>query len=116
MSAPDIEAVLTAYRNAAGWRDTAQLLADDALYAICVYVLEGRLSVRAAARATGMSKTSMARVVERVREHKPLAELTPLMRPEMYNALHLSVWGAEGAAPFTRTDTDGGPTVVWTPS
>lgn len=108
---PHTQAALRRYARAAAWRDSAAIIADDALYQVVAAIASGRISVREAQRHTGVSKSHLARLADKVRMGQGLAELTPHVDPEVYETIHEMALGERAEAPFVR-DADTG-VVSW---
>jgi len=94
------------YSAAAAYRDSADLIANDALYYLCMHVVHGTLSVRAVARGTGLSKSHVARLVESVRNGAGLASLTPRLLPDVHEHLYERITGVAAPAPFVLSEED----------
>ena len=112
----DVEAddLCDAYAAARGWQDSAAMVAEDCLAAICRHVRDGSLSMRDAARKTGLPKSTLARIMTKAEQGALGRDLTPYMRPEFYEHIYEDVWSEEGEAPFEKVEREGvGASIVW---
>jgi len=103
-----------AYTVARGWQDSAAMVAEECLASICAQVTSGAVSLRDAARKTGLPKSTLARIMTKAEQGSLGRDLTPYMRPEFYEHIYADVWSAEGEAPFEKVEREGiGASIVW---
>lgn len=101
------EDLFSAYAAARGWQDSAAMVAEDCVAAICGLVKDGSLSLRDAARRTGLPKSTLARLMDKAEQGVLGHDLTPYMRPEFYEHVYEDTWHREGDAPFEKVPGPG---------
>ena len=116
MTSPEqLDENIEAFRKARSWEVTAGLVASETMYVIAQSVIAGDISSREAAKRMGITRSSMARFVDKVKEGGGEVKVDDAMDEAAYSHI---IWVAMGRpdadAPFVVTvDEDGTRRVAW---